>query len=567
MKNSNPKTPISPQGSSLPALLPNYPARWLKHFEDSFLATVEQAKAIQIYTNGVLKYLGEFTAPFWIALGAFSSTEKQKLLQVHPLESMNDYLELLRFNQQVAEKGLASTLESMNLFHARKASERFFALLNTLLGRQSEDLGAFSARQRELIETVVNGYPQAIRDIKPEYGFDFEHGDYLKVAETERFLLYQVFPLEDGVNIRENGKPIIILPPYVLGANILAFLPGEGKSYVHCFANQGIPTYIRIQKDINTTPAVQTMTGEDDARDTRHFCETLMQRHGRKVTLNGFCQGGFIATLDLLSGELDGLVDALITCVTPMDGTRSKSLIEYLSHLPPRFRDLGYAVKTLPNGNQVVDGSVMSWVYKLKSMESEAPLFSLYRDLMMFDRPGGKKVTISKTAAAINHWLIYERNDLPVAITQLSFDSYTRPVEKDGTLPVKLFGRSLNFKRLAEKGIRFLICYAEKDNLVDPEAVLAPLDFIDAEVTVFPKGHGAIATSWSLPTDCIVHDGKTSPNLLCSRMASQACRINHCGAENCRGPVRFQLDLEEELQTPAPKPRRGARSAPTKRPK
>lgn len=547
MKISDPKAPAANSQSNAVSLQPKYPSDWLQRFEDALLSATEQTKAAQIYATGVLKYLTEFTAPFWIALSAFSSTEKKKLGQVLPWESMSDYIELIRFNQQVAEKGMASTLESMNLFHARKFSEGFFAWLNTLVGRESEDLGAFTARQRELIETVVNGYPQAIRDIKPEYGFDFEHGDYLKVAETERFLLYQVFPLAAGVNIRENGKPIIILPPYVLGANILAFLPREGKSYVHCFANQGIPTYIRIIKDIDTTPAVQIMTGEDDARDTRHFCETIMRRHGRKVTLNGFCQGGFIATLDLLSGELDGLVDALITCVTPMDGTRSKSLIEYLSHLPPRFRDLGYAVKTLPNGNQVVDGSVMSWVYKLKSMESEAPLFSLYRDLMMFDRPGGKKVTISKTAAAINHWLIYERNDLPVAITQLSFDSYTRPVEKDGTLPVKLFGRPLNFKRLEEKGIRFLMCYAEKDNLVDPESVLAPLDFIDAEVTVFPKGHGAIATSWSLPIDCVTHDGKASPNLLCSRGASQACRINHCGGQKCRGPVRFQLDLEEEL--------------------
>jgi hypothetical protein len=547
MKISDPKAPAANSQSNAVSLQPKYPSDWLQRFEDALLSATEQTKAAQIYATGVLKYLTEFTAPFWIALSAFSSTEKKKLGQVYPWESMSDYIELIRFNQQVAEKGLASTLESMNLFHARKLSEGFFAWLNTLVGRESDDLGAFTARQRELIETVVNGYPQAIRDIKPEYGFDFEHGDYLKVAETERFLLYQVFPLAPGVNIRENGKPIIILPPYVLGANILAFLPREGKSYVHCFANQGIPTYIRIIKDIDTTPAVQIMTGEDDARDTRHFCETIMQRHGRKVTLNGFCQGGFIAILDLLSGELDGLVDALITCVTPMDGTRSKSLIEYLSHLPSRFRDLGYAVKTLPNGNQVVDGSVMSWVYKLKSMESEAPLFSLYRDLMMFDRPGGKKVTISKTAAAINHWLIYERNDLPVAITQLSFDSYTRPVEKDGTLPVKLFGRPLNFKRLEEKGIRFLMCYAEKDNLVDPESVLAPLDFIDAEVTVFPKGHGAIATSWSLPIDCVTHDGKASPNLLCARPASQSCRISYCGRQKCRGPVRFQLDLEDEL--------------------
>jgi hypothetical protein len=547
MKNQDSKAPVEYMNGAVFPNPANYPSDWLQRCADALLAATEQSRAAQTYATGVLKYLIEFTAPFWVALNAFSSTEEKKLGRTLPWESMVDYIELIRFNQQVAEKGLASTLSSMNRFHARKASEGFFAWLNTLFGREGEDLTAFVARQRRLLDTVVNGYPRAIRDIKSEYGFDFDHGDYLKVAETERFCLYQVFPLKAGVNIRENGKPIIIVPPYVLGANILAFLPGEGKSYVHCFANQGIPTYIRILKDIDTTPAVQTMSGEDDARDTRHFCETVMARHGRKVTLNGFCQGGFIATLNVLSGELDGLVDALITCVTPMDGTRSKSLVEYMAHLPPRFRDLGYAEKTLPNGNQVVDGSVMSWVYKLKSMESEAPLFSLYRDLMMFDRPGAKKAKISKTAAAINHWLLYERNDLPVAITKLSFDSYTRPVDKDGTLPVKLFGRRLNFKRLQEKGIRFLICFAEKDNLVDPEAVLAPLDFIDAEVTVFPKGHGAIATSWSLPTDCIIHDGQGAPTLLCSRAPNKACRLNRCGSQKCRGPVRFQLDLEEEL--------------------
>jgi hypothetical protein len=133
------------------------------------------------------------------------------------------------------------------------------------------------------------------------------------------------------------------------------------------------------------------MTGEDDALDTRYFCEILHKKHKLPVTLNGFCQGGVVAVLDIISGELDGLVDALITCVAPMDGTRSKALIEYLAHLPGRFRDLGYALKDLPNGNSVVDGKVMSWVYKLKSMDREAPIYTLYRDLMMFDDPQGKK--------------------------------------------------------------------------------------------------------------------------------------------------------------------------------
>ena len=74
---------------------------------------------------------------------------------------------------------------------------------------------------------------------------------------------------QKGIKVKERSKPILIIPPYVLGVNILGFLPGEGKSYVHAYANQGIPTYVRVLKDIETTPAVQTMTGEDDALDTR----------------------------------------------------------------------------------------------------------------------------------------------------------------------------------------------------------------------------------------------------------------------------------------------------------
>ena len=487
-------------------------------------ATREQMKISQTYCKGLTTYLNDFMRPFWIALNAFSETEKDKLRNHTPYESLRDYVELLQFNLQVAEKGLNSSAGLMSHYHSKEATEAFSAWLNTVFDRGGEDIETFMARQSKALEQVVYAYPKAILEIGSEYGFHFDGPGYEKTAETDRFLLYQVLPNAKKVKPRKNGKPIIIIPPYVLGANILAFLPGENKSYVHAFANEGIPTYIRIMKNIDETPAVQLMTGEDDALDTRFFCETLKKRHRREVTLNGFCQGGFIAVLNILSGELDGLVDALITCVTPMDGTRSKSLVEYMDHLPPRFRDLGYAVKTLPNGNQVVDGKVMSWVYKLKSMEKEAPIFAFYRDLMMFNRQGGKEAKISKTAAALNHWLIYDRNNLPVAITKMSFDSYTIPVDKDGTLPVRLFDRKLNFKRLKEKGIRLLICYAQKDDLVDEASALAPLDYIDAEVSVFPKGHGAIATSWSLP--------------------SSECALHTRFGDQCRGPVRYQLDLE-----------------------
>lgn len=493
-----------------------------KH-ECALETTFNAMKAGQTYALGVLTYMNDFMYPYWTAANSFTKREKEKLAKTQPLESVLDYLELVQFILQVAEKGLAGSLKGMHNYHRREAAKALMAGLNSFFDRNGENLNDYSRRQVRLMDLLVHGYPQAIKAIKSVYGFHFDDGGYIKAAETERFLLYQVLPRDKKVKVRKSGKPVIIIPPYVLGPNILAFLPDEQKSYVHAFANQGIPTYIRIMKDIDATPAVQTMTGEDDARDTRFFCTKVKAAHGRPVTLNGFCQGGFMTVLDILSGELDGLVDALITCVAPMDGTRSVALVEYMQHLPPRFRDLGYAVKELPNGNRVVDGKVMSWVYKLKSMEKEFSMVTLHRDLMNLEGPDGKEIMISSTAAAMNHWLIYDRNDLPEGITKISFDSYTIPVAKDGTIPVKLFGKTLNFKGIEEKGISWLLCYADKDDLVDKASAIAPVDFVKAEVTVFPKGHGAIATSWSHPdTECALH----------KRFGSY------------RGPVRFQLDLE-----------------------
>jgi len=154
-------------------------------------------------------------------------------------------------------------------------------------------------------------------------------------------------------------------------------------------------------------------------------------------------------------------------------------------------------------------------------------------------------VKISKTAAALNFWLKNERTDLPLSVTEMSFASYNIPVTDDGTLPVTIFGRKLNFKRIAEKKIPWLICYGENDDLVEKETALAPLDYVDAEVTAFPKGHVAIATSWSNP--------------------ESACALHtRFGKNKCRGPVKFHLDLDkvlDELLKPAPNPQESPLSA------
>jgi poly(3-hydroxyalkanoate) synthetase len=487
-------------------------------------ASIDQARMLQTYWVGLCRYLLDFMEPSFYALESFRAMESDKLREHSPWENLQDYAALWEFNLRLAEKGLAHGMKAIQEFHAQQMKQAAQAWLNTLHSHNGEDIAAFMAKQARLMELVVHEYPQVIRNIEPEYGFHFDDGNYIKVEETDRFYLYQVLPWDKSVKVRENGKPIVIIPPFVLGANILSFLPGEGKSFVHCFANQGIPTYIRIVKDIYANPAVQNMRGEEDCLDTRLFLEKVHAAHGRPVTLCGYCQGGFTAVINYLSGELDGLVDALITSVAPMDGTRSKGLSAFLEQIPPRFEDISIAFKTLPNGTRVVNGSLMSWVFKLKSLEKDNPIVAFYRDLKLFE----KTLKISKTAAAINYWLLYDQTDLPLEICKLSYDSYTIPVAKDGTLPVTLFGRSLNFRRIKEKGLKWLICIAEKDDLVEKESALAPLDWVDAEVAVFPKGHVAIATSWSLP--------------------DTECSLDRCFLDY-RGPVRFHLDVEAEAGT------------------
>ncbi|MDA8137583.1 MAG: metal transporter, partial [Desulfobacteraceae bacterium] len=254
----------------------------------------------------------------------------------------------------------------------------------------------------------------------------------------------------------------------------------------------------------------------------------IKKRHGLPVTLNGYCQGGYTALCNLLSGELDDLVDAFITCVAPMDGSRGKGLANFLKQLPDVFNDLAYGTKTLPNGNKVADGTLMGWVYKLKSIETETPLLSMWRDMMLLSKTNGSPTDINKTAAALNYWLIRERNDLSLNMTRVSFQSFNIPIRDDGTLPVQLFGNPLNLKRLQEKKIPWLICYGKQDDLVEPPAALAPTDFVPAEVTAYPKGHVAIATSWSHPE------------------SAYALHMRYAD-ENTRGPVRFQLDLQEAI--------------------
>jgi hypothetical protein len=509
---------------------PGFPIEGLGRFgetaEKLWSASLAQAREGQIYANGLLRYFHDFIEAYLISMSYFQEVEREKILQEPPAQTIQDYTELLFLNQQLSLRALKSSISTVSQYYLPRYGDIADAWLNTVLSRGGEDLESLLTGHVRLMEKVVYEYPEAIRDIRSEYGFHFDQEGYRKVVETERFLLYQVLPSHAGVPVREDGKPVIVIPPFVLGTNILAFLPGQNKSFVHAFANHGIPTYIRVAKDIWTTPAFQVMTGEEDVQDMVRFSEAVRRRHGKQVSICGYCQGGFTSLCGILSGELDGLVDTLITCVSPMDGSRSPGLSTFLQNLPPRFNDLAYGTKTLPNGNQVADGKLMGWVYKLRAIDDEFPLIGLYRDTVMLSCDGRPKEKFNKTALAINYWLSYERTDLPLEITNMSFRSYNIPITGDGTLPVSLFGRKLNLHRMPEKGVKWLICYGERDDLVEKETALAPQDFIEVEVTGFPKGHLAIATSWSNPR-------------------SEFALDKRFGENKARGPVLFQLEIDQ----------------------
>jgi hypothetical protein len=482
------------------------------------------------YCTGLIEQSRDFSNAYLTACTYFWQTEFKRTFFESSPPGMEHFCQLGGMNLALFLKGMMGLTGVLNRFRELEADDAMHAWIQFFNDGDTTSLDQWIHRHEIMLETLCHVYPKVIDDIESEYGFHFEKGNGKKVAETDRFELFEVFPSDPKIETRKNGKPVIIIPPYVLGANILAFLPKENRSYAHCYANQGIPTYIRIMKSVHDNPAVQILNGEDDVNDTQYFCETVMKNHGKQVTLNGYCQGGFSSLCGLLTGKLDGLVDCLITCVSPMDGTRSKGLGVFLKKLPDRYNDLLYGTKTLANGNQIADGKLMGWVYKIKSIDVESPIIAFYRNLMMFrPKEGQTQIAISKSAAAINYWLQNERTDLPLEITRMSFASYNTPITSDGTLPIQLFGEKLNLKRMQEHKIPWLICYGDRDDLVEKEAALAPLDFVEAETSAFPKGHVAIATSWSDPKSaCALH----------TRFGDNGYR---------RGPVRFQLDMDHSM--------------------
>lgn len=488
-------------------------------------------KAAAHFWGGMMRSVADFSDLALDAAKPFQRMQEKNVRENPPAQVFEDAQQVLALNREIAREGFFGALNSMVEYHGEKIRELNSAIWNTWLGLSGEKIDEYWARLAESMENVAVKYPAAIRDIKSSYGFHFESSGYLKMAETERFWLYQVLPIEPA-EIRDDAKPIVIRHPYVLGENILAFLPGEKKSLVHCFANNGIPTYVMIVKDINVNSAVQKMTGEDDVLDTVLFCKLVQAIHNRQITLGGLCQGGTMAMLAILTKKLDGIVDRLITAVSPIDGSKSTSLVEYMNKLPESGKDLGYSLIQLPDGEWVVSGEILAAVYKWRRFRTENPISSFYRDISMLEKSNGK---IGSTAAAINHWLSRDRKNLPEDIARLALDIYRYPIAEDGTLPVTLFGETLNIRHMNDMpGFCWNLAYAVKDDMVEPASATAPETFLHKsvlEVVPYSGGHVAIATSHPNPA---------------SKCSLNACFANQESGEECFGLVFVQTKWSKE---------------------
>jgi poly(3-hydroxyalkanoate) synthetase len=434
--------------------------------------------------------------------------------------SMLETFEIMEHNVGMMRKGMAGTQDKMADYAFDQMEEATRAFLNTVLNSEGEKLGGYMKREAEIMEAVSNFHEQ-IEAIGDEFGFHFNTSAYKLVHETDAFELYQVLPLKEGVKVNEHLKPVILVPPYMLGVHILAFLPYENKSYAHSFANEGIPTYVRVVKDIMTNEKVQTMTPEEDCEQTRQLCAKVMELNdGKKVTLNGTCQGGYISLMNILSGKLKDVCDALITNVTPVDGTYS----EAISGMPTMHHD--FTTTTLPSGNKVANGYLLSLGMRFVAIDRETPL------VKVLDQASLQRATDmnpGKTPAALFRWLLKERVHLPRAIANMSSHTFQDPIGDDGTLPVKLFDQPLNVKNLIDLNVPWYQNYAIKDDLVTPPCATAGNKFLEGwnglESVAFFGGHVAILTS---------PYGKKAP---------VNGTFKDANGKDSRGPVKFQMDI------------------------
>jgi len=157
-----------------------------------------------------------------------------------------------------------------------------------------------------------------------------------------------------------RNKPVLIVPP-MFWSQYSGLFAGRTQELCSLFRQSGNPHLHSPDKGYRHDPRRPDNDGR--RRYSRHavFCQELMKRHNEQVTLNGFCQGGYLTLIALLSGN--GRPGGCAHYLRHSRGrVRSKILGRVHRGPAARFRDPAYSYKKLPNGNTVVDGHLLGWV-------------------------------------------------------------------------------------------------------------------------------------------------------------------------------------------------------------
>ena len=367
---------------------------------------------------------------------------------------------------------------------------------------KKEDLIEYFERKAEQFSSYLalkNGELDAL--ILKEFGFQFDDGVWVKLAETPRVEMWMVRDYSDW----KEKVPLIMVPPMILSPGVLAW--EKGRSFVHYLSEHGIPTGVIVNKDIMTNVAVQDMTMEEHIQDVRDMCaEAGRFFNNTQVILGGYCQGAECSLRALATGILKGVASYGLLGVAPIDPTDVGTLYDNYHNLPRRIT-LEDATITLPNGRKVINGDVMRAVIEYGNPEANNAWSQMLRELVMMEK--GKP---SKGALKMWYWL-NRTIHLPYSIIALTNMTYKHPI-RDGVYGYEIFGRRPDLKKLGEYGIRSLFMgTAERDTLVKPDAckflvtLLRP--FTDVHLAEYDKGHLGMVRDCVRPDSDEPLDGTT----------------------------------------------------------
>lgn len=354
-------------------------------------------------------------------------------------------------------------------------------------------------------KTEENSGP-GLRKKQREIKYGLENTEKQIVYQTPHFNVFEIIPDQDGAKglagtPREKVKPMVFFLPPVLGSDVGAL--SEKMNLLTYCCNKGIPVYVADLKPIDTTEAVQTIGMDEYTADMATIAKQIKGKHGKPVTVVGYCMGGSLTTNAILSGGVKD-VDAIFRIVAPGGG--EGMFDELLAGVPPAYSGSQTAQKRLPNGNRVIDGLALQRVISDVDKTVSPPISQYFETMTRtFKNVHQGKTGINEKGATIQFFLnggpAGRPPDVPVGLTDVSFHMAYSKVGVDGSTAVTINGEKINIGKLTEY-VRVVNFLGSKDNVARITDSVGPMHTILKEAyqrgqiqdVIQPVGHLAFAT-------------------------------------------------------------------------